>query len=197
MKKFILISIIILLQSCFVPGPYTREEQKKSIEKYLNSSDGTTFVLREIGKWEWSCYKKKCEWERHQDWFDFKTGIISSGWTGFRENDNDKYFKTSTGIIRDFGEEYLIYVGRWHYVEKMGKEIRAVAESKNGLRIFFEFKNEENSKIPYKPLTLNRKIKTGGFNFESDIIYEIKWYDTYGYNAYYDKKTGTIKQAEE
>jgi len=196
MKKLIISIIVnIFLISCSKTSVF-RMEGPEDFKKYIKANESENWVVVKMGEWEKKCKNKKCRWRRHEDNLNFNTGVISSGHIGIK-TENDEYYKKSYETIQEFGEEYLVYVGKWHYVEKIGKNIRLFATSKNGLAITYEAMDENNKNIPYKPLALNKLTKTKGLNFRKSSIMYIKWRDTYGYNAYFDTQTGEIKQAKE
>ncbi len=212
-KIFLLLFVFILLScsraSIFrMEGPddffkyITDNNPNKGNEiKYLNIDLNTNYVFIDFGKWEKYFNKrdKKYSWGRDYKLFNINTNIITSAGFSIKTNINNKYFKTSYEALRDWGDEYLIYVGKWVYVAKFKNEIRAVATTKGRIRVFFEFKDEYTEKIKYKPLKLNQEIEEikKGIYYGRQEIAIIKWFDKYGYNAYVDLKTGEIKQAKE
>ena len=209
MRKSILLLFILL--SCSrtsifrMEGPddffkyITDENPNKGNEiKYLNIDLNTNYVFIDFGKWKKYFNKRENNyyWSRNYEIFNLKTNITTSTDFSIYTNSDDKYFKTSYGILKDWGEEYLIYVGKWQYVEKFKNEIRAVATSKGRLKVFFEFKNKDTEKIKYKPLMATKDIQNEIY-YEDKEIATIQWFEKYGYNAYVDLKTGEIKQVNE
>lgn len=166
-------------------------------EKYTLPEDydpnDNFFVVSEVRKWKkdnrWAKkYNSSYYWGRTMCLYfpDTNTTSCSGGGNVFQ---------------RDYKKEYcidkntLIYVGKWHYVKKMDKNIRYVACQTDQLHGYFEVMDEKNKDIKYMPLKLKYPIKP--FTRESEELNIIKWFDRYGYNAYVDLKTGEIKEAKE
>lgn len=213
--KILYLFVIIFIISCSqtsvfrMEGPddflkYTNDKNikpKGSEIRYLNVDLDTDYVFINFGKWKKYFNKrdKKYRWGRDYKLFNINTNIITSTGFSIRTNINNKYFKTSYEALKDWGDEYLIYVGKWVYVDKFKNEIRAVATTKGRIRVFFEFKDKYTEKIKYRPLKLNQEIEEikKGIYYGRQEIAIIEWLDKYGYNAYVDLKTGEIKQAKE
>lgn len=192
--KLVVITVLLTaLFGCLVPGPYTSEGQRESMRRFVESNKSENWILIKQDKWEYDKVGHRYLWQRHQDWYNPEISMITS--TGAVLDSTDK----SYDVVLDPHRE-LIYLGKWHYVPKIGKKIRLMALQATvggGIRAQFESLDDKNKNIPAMPLTLKNDIKRGGFSLDAEELARIKWHDKYGYNAVYDLETDRIVQAEE
>jgi len=200
-KKFKIIILLFLsiISSCGFSGILTQDND--DVRKHFESQEKIDWAIVKLEKWKWRCGNKNCAWIRKLQ--IRHVGTTMTNYTGIgvaTEIDNKvSNSKKSYETIQEFGDEYLLYVGKWQYVEKIGTEIRLISTNNNNDKImnYFETKDENNKNIPYRPLKLpTRYNEENGYKGQGEAIGEIIWYDTYGYNAYLDLKTGEIKQAK-
>jgi len=192
MKKInvlFILFILLSLSNCLGKGNYTKKGQRESWNKFIQSTSSDNWILVELGEWQYNCYKSGCIRERKIELYNYETNILSSSWLNIHPTKKKSY---------ECKKESLVYVGKWQYVEKLDADIRLFACQKKveGIYISFETKDEKSEKISPQPLKLNRPAK-GGMSLEKERVALVRWFDKYGYNAYFDLKTGEIKQAKE
>ncbi|MFC1659180.1 hypothetical protein ACFL0U_01275 [Pseudomonadota bacterium] len=203
-KKIFIISICLYLASCGF-AYHTPRKEMKIANNYYNSQENIDWVVIKLKKWKKECNphkKDQCYWGRDEKLLHLNSGIVNSTGIAVKEHSRSKYYKKSYETIQEFGDDKLLYVGKWRYVDKMGKNIRLIATKNNtkdsSISVYFETKDENNKNISYRPLQLSKKYnKENGYLGQGEAIGEILWFDTYGYNAYLDLKTKEIKQAKE
>jgi len=197
-KKFIILTLFLLISSCGFSGLLTQDSN--DVVKYFESQEKIDWVVIKLGKWRYDCSFKYCSWTRDEQILHVSTGMVNYTGIGVADIGDYSRHKKSYETIREFGDEYLLYVGKWQYVEKIGKEIRLIATNNSFDKImnYFETKDENNKNIPYRPLKLPKRYnKENGYKRQGEAIGEILWYDKYGYNAYLHLRSGEIRQAKE
>jgi len=193
-KKFMLI-VILILNSITIYGanardlkeviPYLQKANEDSFSKQqdVNNFEGCA-VLIEQGKYKESGNTERGEWEQdgvHQVW------LRGTSWLESRGISLDSSPKNKSYEILKSKNDRLVYVGKWQYIDKLGKNIRLISmqdinDFYNGaMRNYYESMDEQNKKIPEMPLKLFRPASGG----ELCII---KWHNKYGYNAIAETK---------
>lgn len=153
----------------------------KGNENDLNDLSGCP-ILFKMEEWKNSKYggsNPRYIWDRATSWFDGKL-VRSGGYIiDFRKEDSSLYVTKQPDL-------YPIYIGPWHFVSKLNKQIRFFAyQKKEGGKIYSQYESmtEENKNIKEKSFSLSPISKYAPDNFN---ICTIKWIAKYGYNAVAD-----------
>ena len=191
--KTLFLVITILLNSCA-----NFKEDQREIRHIMQLLDGDNSDL-------YGCILpiRITSWKYREEWGGGYNRIISwrgdndriqlERFEGFSEN------KSESTIIQNNPKYSLIYVGKWHHVKRINKDIRLIgyqnvdktparfgfSSSIGEIHHDFEEKTEENEKIKEKKFTL-AVIPENHHKQDSECA--IKWYDKYGYNAIAETK---------
>jgi len=205
MKKLITVSTILILlsitscrafehrtleQDSDVLVPLLQGSSSKSLSQQMDANDlrGCS-VLIEQSPWHFTKYGsekagkfKKSNvrylWDRDQVW------KMENGWESHRSIEVDRTEKSyEIGRTPKDPDSSLVYVGKWQYVEKIGKQIRLIGkqhndpkESSDVIRVEYESLDSQNQKIPEMPLKLIKPAY-------GDEFCILKWHIKYGYNG--------------
>ena len=151
-------------------------------------------LLIKLGGWEPST-------SRDDVWGRNLSLRYNNGVTQLETGENINYtFKNGSSEIQQNNSTSLIYIGKWHHVKKIGKDIRLIGyqnvNNKTPTRFGFsshygeinhqfETRTPENEKIKEMKFTLSVIPKN---THKQDSECSIKWYDKYGYNAIVETK---------
>lgn len=184
-NKIIVIVLFIALPvfgctNFFVQG--SQSETRYIMELFDNDNEDLYGCSLLIKMSEWSVDEKWGGWDRNTSW-RWNDGISQTEKVeGFPE------YSRSTQVLQD-PKKSLIYVGKWHHVKKIGKDIRLIGYqiiskkrySYGDIDHQFELRDEFNEKI--KEMKFTPTILFPEYTHKGDSECAIKWYDKYGYNA--------------
>lgn len=192
MKKLSILIVVLTLSlvvGCKAKGsdlrevlPYLKISSEDSFDKQMNLNDlSGCQILIEQGEWKLTKYGS----ERHNNisylWTRNQTWKKQNNWESNRSVELDRTEK-SYELLRNKSWS-LVYVGKWQYIEKIGKKVRLIAQqynnnAENSASIHFEFESQDtkNQKIPEMPLKLIKPTY-------GDELCILKWHAKYGYNA--------------
>ena len=185
---------VLLITNCSSSNSKETHSRPRDVRYIIELLDGDNSDL-----YGCSLLIKMSPWEVDDKWggFDRRTswrGIMlqSERSEGFSEESR------STTIQKD-PKYSLIYIGKWHHVKRIDKDIRLIgyqnvdktparfgfSSSFGEIHHDFEARNEENEKIKEMKFKLAVIPKN---THKQDSECAIKWYDKYGYNAIAETK---------
>lgn len=193
LKKALLTIVILVIINC----PNSNSKETFSRPRYaMELLDGDNSDL-----YGCALLIKMTPWEKNKNWNSWSRGI-SLRW-------NDGITQTETGLglyldedsvsIQKDPKYSLIYVGKWHHVKRINKDIRLIGyqnvdktparfgfgSSVGKIHHQFEEKTEENQKI--KEMKFKFAVIPQNHH-KQDSECAVKWYDKYGYNAIIETK---------
>jgi hypothetical protein len=193
----------------------SEEERKQSLETTLRNLqqyllypldytkgdelplERSSWILFNQEKWKYN--DKNGIWGRGHSWLSLEDNVVNE--TGV--SINTSYKRKSYYFLLKDSKHRLIYIGKWEYSPKFKTKVRLIGtDSKKypgDIRAYFEEIDDKNKDIPYMKLQLDKiNLEAVQSREPSGLWFSlIKWVDMYGYNAYYDFKTHTVRQAEE
>ena len=181
LQKFLLVFFLLTLNNC--SSLNAQDPQVRYILQLLDGDNKDMYgcgLLVNISQWKVD--DRSNGWDRITSW-RWNDGVTQSErFEGFPD------YSRSTKILKD-PKTALIYVGKWHHVKKIGKDIRVIGYQKirKGKNYYhepkhqFESRNKKNEKI--KEMKFSPRPGYPGYTHISHGECAIKWYDKYGYNA--------------
>lgn len=152
---------------------YLRTSSKEPLTKQMDMNDlsGCPILIGNV----WDGYDSKNGAGIDQIW-------LGVSWRSYSGISLDSSPENKSYNIQKSSTDKLVYVGKWQYINKIGKNVRLISAQATddfyhgSMRNYFESMDDQNKKIPATPLKLIKPT-------HGDELCILKWHNKYGYNA--------------